>query len=77
MLHNPLRQELRTQRAAVIPSNNEFVLLEWLESTGRLIGREPQEAEYPDEVEEISELIAVDDLIYDNESDDDDVDLED
>ena len=76
MLNSPLREEPRAQRAAVIRSNNEFILLEWLEANGRLIKRETQEPEYLDEVEEISELIAVDD-IADTIDDDDDIDLDD
>lgn len=74
MLKSPLHQEPREQRAAVIRSNNEFILLEWLESNGRLIKRD-QEPELLAEVEEISELIAVDDITYDLD-DDEDMDLD-
>jgi hypothetical protein len=77
MINSPLREEPRGQRAAVIRSNHEFFLLEWLRSTGRLIERETQEPEYLNEVEEISEIIEVDDIPYDFDDDDDiDIDLE-
>lgn len=76
MLKNPLRQEPREQRAAVIRSNNEFSLVEWLQLNGRLIARETQESDYLD-TEEISELMAVDDITYDISDDEPDVDLED
>lgn len=69
MINSPLREESRWKRAAVIRSNNEFFLLEWLKSTGRLIERETQEPEYINEVEEITDLIAVDDLTYDEDED--------
>ena len=39
MLKSPLRQEPREQRAAVIRSTHESSLLDWLQSTGRLISR--------------------------------------
>jgi hypothetical protein len=77
MHNNPLREEPRWQRAAVIRSNHEFFLLEWLRSTGRLIEREAQEPDdYLNEVEEISEIIEVDDLPYSFDDDEIDVDLE-
>jgi hypothetical protein len=76
MLTSPLREEPRNQRAAVIPSSNEFVLLEWLKSNGRLIKREPQESHYLNEVEEISEMIDLDDIPYDHDDDDVEMDLE-
>ena len=70
MINSPLREEPRNQRAAVILSPNEFVLLEWLKSSGRLIPREPQESEYLNQVEEISEMIEADDIPYELEDDD-------
>ncbi len=77
MINSPLREEPRSRRAAVISSNNEFFLLEWLKSTGRLIERDIQEPSYAHEVEEISELIAVDDISDDLDDDDSDMDLDD
>ncbi len=76
MLNSPLREEPRGQRAAVIRSNHEFFLLEWLRSTGRLIEREPQESEFLNEVEEISEMIEVDDIPYELEDDDAEMEIE-
>lgn len=70
MINSPLREEPRNQRAAVIRSPNEFVLLEWLESKGRLKAREPQESEHLNQVEEISEMIEADDIPYELEDDD-------
>jgi Protein of unknown function (DUF3134) len=65
------------KRATVIRSSNEFVLLEWLKSTGRLIPREVQESEYSNEVGEISDMIEIDEIPYDLDDDDMSVDLED
>ena len=73
---SPLREEPRNQRAPVIRTSNEFILLEWLKSTGRLIEREQQESEYLNEVEEISEMIDLDDIPYDHDDDDGDIDIE-
>ncbi|MBN3959721.1 DUF3134 domain-containing protein [Nostoc sp. NMS8] len=73
---SPLREEPRNQRAPVIRTSNEFILLEWLKSTGRLIEREHQESEYLTEVEEISEMIDLDDIPYDHDDDDGEMDLE-
>jgi hypothetical protein len=77
MLNSSLREEARNQTAAVIPSKNESSLLDWLESNGRLIARDIQEPTYLDEEEEISGLMDVDDVTYDDIDDDDDaLDLE-
>ena len=77
MLKSPLREEPREQKAAVIRSKHESSLLDWLESSGRLIARDIQETELPEE-EEISGLIDVDDVTYDDIDDDDDaLDLDD
>lgn len=76
MLKSPLREEPREQKAAVIRSKHESSLLDWLESSGRLIARDIQEPEFPEE-EEISGLIDVDDVTYDDIDDDTDaLDLE-
>lgn len=77
MLNSPLREEPRGQRAVVIRSTNEFVLLEWLRSSGRLIERETQEPEHLNQVDEISEMIGVDDITYGLDDDDTDSDLDD
>ncbi|ACK68288.1 conserved hypothetical protein [Rippkaea orientalis PCC 8801] len=74
--YNPsLRQEPRYEPAAVIPVKHDFALLDWLESTNRLISREIEESSHLlSEDEEISELMDVDDT-YDDD-DDDDIDLD-
>ncbi|GAX36347.1 DUF3134 domain-containing protein [Nodularia sp. NIES-3585] len=77
MPNGPLSEEPRNQRATVIRTSNEFVLLEWLKSNGRLIEREPQESQRLSQVEEISEMIELDDIPYDHDDDDSDMDLED
>lgn len=76
MVYNPsLRQEPRSQRAAVIPLKDESSILDWLESTGRLRAREDKEIEYPDNAEEIAELMGTEDNAFDID-DDDELDLE-
>ncbi|AHJ27239.1 DUF3134 domain-containing protein [Nodularia spumigena CS-584] len=77
MPNGPLSEEPRNQRATVIRTSNEFVLLEWLKANGRLIEREHQESQRLSQVEEISEMIELDDLPYDHDDDDSDMDLED
>lgn len=74
MLNSSLREEPRDQPAAVIPSKQETSLLDWLESSDRLIARGTQEPEYLDE-EEISELMSVDDVTYEIDTDDDVLDV--
>lgn len=68
MLDGPLHEQPRNQRATVIRTSNEFILLEWLKSTGRLITRETVETGNS-KVEEISEIIDLEDLAYDNDND--------
>ncbi len=79
MINTSLREEPRHQRAAVIPSKNETSLLDWLESSGRLIARDNHEPDYSDgNDEEISDLMSGDDLYSDDLDDDDtDIDLDD
>ncbi|MEA5515708.1 DUF3134 domain-containing protein [Nodularia sp. UHCC 0506] len=77
MPNGPLSEEPRNQRATVIRTSNEFVLLEWLKSNGRLIEREHQESQRLSQVEEISEMIELDDIPYDHDDDDSDMELED
>ncbi|MFM7449320.1 MAG: DUF3134 domain-containing protein [Leptolyngbyaceae cyanobacterium] len=77
MVYNPsLREEPRNQRAAVIPVNRDASILDWLESTGRLLARDSSEIDYLlEEEEEISELMGSDDSF--DLDDDDDTDLDD
>ncbi|MGJ5676137.1 MAG: DUF3134 domain-containing protein [Nostochopsis sp.] len=73
MLNSPLREEPRTQRAAVIPLKQESSLLDWLQNNGRLIARDAQEQQLAQEnEEEISEFLGADDGIADYDFDDDD-----
>ena len=81
MINNPaLRVQRRNQPAAIIPTQQQASILDWLESTGRLIAREGTEssAKFDDEAEELSELMLGDDPNYadddDDDNDDDDVD---
>jgi len=76
MRNSALREEPRDQRAAVIPVKNESSLLDWLESSGRLIARDNQEPDYSDDEEEIAGLMDPDDMSYDLD-DDDAVEVED
>lgn len=77
MLNSSLREEPRAQRAAVISSKHESSLLDWLESSGRIIARDHKEPEYlVEEEEEIAGLIDVEDVTYDLDDDDDLVELD-
>lgn len=65
-MYNPsLRQIPRHLPAEVIPLKQQSSLLDWLESTNRLLARDAQEPDYLHE-EEISELMAVEDSPYDD-----------
>lgn len=79
MTYNPsLREEPRNQRAAVIPLKQESSILDWLESSGRLLARENTDFDFlDDEGEELSDLMAGEDNSFDLDDDDDDLDLED
>lgn len=78
MTYNPsLRQEPRTQRAAVIPMQQEASILDWLERSGRLLARDNADYDYLDEEDEINEIMANDADAFDIDDDDDDLDLED
>jgi len=75
-MNNPsLREQPRHQRATVIPQRQESSILDWLEQTGRLVAREPQDDQYANE-EEIPELLGVEDHTYDDIEDDDELELE-
>lgn len=70
-MYNPsLREESREQLAPVIAVQRETSVLEWLESTNRLLARDPSEKESADDEEEITELMGVEDNDYDDEEDD-------
>lgn len=77
MTYNPsLREEPRNQRATVLPQKRDSSILDWLESSGRLLARDNADFDYLDDEEEINELMAGDDNSFDLDDDDDDLDLE-
>jgi phosphopantothenoylcysteine synthetase/decarboxylase len=78
MTYNPsLREEPRNQRAKVLPQKRDPSILDWLESSGRLLARDNADFDYLDDEEEINELMAGDDNSFDLDDDDDDLELED
>ncbi|NEQ51795.1 MAG: DUF3134 domain-containing protein [Leptolyngbya sp. SIO3F4] len=74
--YNPSVQQIpRKQHAAVIPERGDSSILRWLESTGRLIPREPVEGVRDEaDSEEISDLMGSDDASFDDSDDTDDDD---
>jgi hypothetical protein len=68
-MYNPsLIKESRYEPAAVIPLKRDSSLLDWLSATGRLIPREREEGEgIVAEDAEISDLIDVDDQLYEED----------
>lgn len=78
MVYNPsLREEPRSQRAAVIPLKQESSILDWLENAGRLLERDDKDLDFLDDDEEIADLMGNDDSSFDIDDDDDDLDLDD
>lgn len=80
-MYNPsLRQIPRHEPAEVIPLKQESSLLDWLESTHRLLARDVNDRDdyLLDEEPEISDLMGTDDSPYDDLDDDieDAVDVE-
>lgn len=77
MSYNPsLREEARNQKAPVISQRQDTSLLDWLESSGRMLARENSDFDYLDDEEEISELMAGDGGYDDADDDDDELELE-
>ncbi|GAX42668.1 hypothetical protein NIES4075_36710 [Tolypothrix sp. NIES-4075] len=72
MLNSPLREEPRNQRAAVIPLKQESSLLDWLQSSNRLIAREVQDADFSSSEDDVEALMGVEDGGIDYDIDDDD-----
>lgn len=72
MLISALREEPRNQRATVIPLKPETSLLDWLQTSGRIIARNVHEPDFSDEEEEISDFLGAEDGIGDLDYDDDD-----
>jgi hypothetical protein len=70
-MHNPsLREEPRNKPAPTMSTRQQVSILDWLNSTGRLIARESDSFEYEDNVEELQELMVGDDGSYDDDDDD-------
>ncbi|WP_088890566.1 DUF3134 domain-containing protein [Leptolyngbya ohadii] len=78
-MRNPALHEVpRDQPAPVIPLQRDASILDWLESSGRLLSRDGSDYDYRDDEEEINELMAGEDNSFDLDDDDDDVlDLDD
>lgn len=76
-MYNPsLRREPRYEPASVISLKKDPSLIDWLAANNRLIFRDREDKEDTlDEDLEMSELMDVDDSIYDD--DDDDIELDD
>lgn len=75
-MYNPsLRQEPRYEPASVIPLKQESSLLDWLEANNRLIARETvvDSTDALEDDEEISELMDVDDGVYIDDDDLEDI----
>lgn len=75
-MYNPsLREEPRNQQTNIVSSRQEPSLLDWLESSGRMLARDVQERDPQaegEEIEEINELMAGDDgdyLVEEDEAD--------
>ncbi|MBR8830027.1 MAG: hypothetical protein N5P05_003316 [Chroococcopsis gigantea SAG 12.99] len=70
MLNPSVRQEPRYEPAAVIPLKKDASIIEWLQKHKRLIARDKEEAEVVlEEDVELSELMDVDDIGYDDDDD--------
>jgi hypothetical protein len=79
MVYNPsLREEPRERKASVIPTKQNASILDWLESSGRLLARQAGDFEYVDDEEEINDLMGNDDAATPDDDDEEDLgDLED
>jgi Protein of unknown function (DUF3134) len=75
MLNSPLREEPRNQRATVIPSKQESSILDWLQSSRRLIARDVHEPNFSEAEAVISDLLGGEDEISDLDFDDDDISI--
>ena len=71
-MYNPsLREEPRNKPASIVSTRQQISILDWLDSTGRLIPRETDVSfEYEDNTEELQELMVGDDGSYDDDDDD-------
>jgi hypothetical protein len=73
-MKNPsLRQEPIYQSAPVLPLDRKTSILDWLEETGRLAAREDRDDRFDEDRDDVAEIIASDDLGFDDYDDDDDM----
>ncbi len=78
MTYNPsLHEYRRDQVAPVLPPSTSPSVLEWLESSGRLIDRDVKETELKEEDEEEISVLMGSDNYEDDDDDLDDLDDED
>ncbi|MDX1976095.1 MAG: DUF3134 domain-containing protein [Pseudanabaenaceae cyanobacterium bins.68] len=73
-IENPsLKEQPRNKPAPIVTSAQQVSILDWLESTGRLVPRDGSSSfDYREDVEELQELMVGDDGSYLEEEDDDD-----
>jgi hypothetical protein len=76
---NPsLLVEPRSKVASILPSSGQVSILDWLETTGRLIARESEAVStFTDAPDELNELMLGEDSSYLDDEDDDDATLDD
>ncbi|MEM7769542.1 MAG: DUF3134 domain-containing protein [Cyanobacteria bacterium P01_E01_bin.6] len=76
-MKNPsLRSYPRSQPAQVIPTPQGQGILEWLQSSGRMMPREEEvEAAFPQEEADLNALMSGDDG-FDDDDDDDELEIE-
>jgi hypothetical protein len=75
-MDNPsLKIEPRYQPAPILPTSGDASILDWLESTGRLIDRDANEVDL-NEGEEFEAILGNDDNDFTEDDDDDDFELE-
>ena len=78
-MKNPaLKEYSRNQNAPVLPSLTNASILDWLETTGRLIARENDESQsdYVMSSDEEIDGLMVDEAAYEDDSSDDDEEFE-
>jgi hypothetical protein len=70
-MYNPaLREQPREEPASVIPPRENGTILDWLETTGRLLERESTDSYFKEDEAEINDLMVGEDDGYDDDDDD-------
>lgn len=75
MPNSPLQEQPRDRVAAVIPSKHESSILDWLQSSGRLVARDRQEPDLlasGEPISDLTDIIDPDDPTYEDFDDSDD-----